>query len=301
MIRYSGGTIVDTLYTSDGTKSQMISQITSALIAASWTSLGSSIYESATTPGGFKIRVDVIDTGGLCVHLRLRTPTLVNVGSGDGAFLFPVNTRAFRIMANKYQLFHFTFGPVFTNDPSDLAFGVPYTPPFFTVGAGVIFDSYCGWMASNGVQNPGGGSNGNNSGGFHGRFPFMSGGGGNFWMWDGVSFFSIGTTGLTNIVAQESNTNPTGSDRTGLWADGSTAIYEPYIVWVGGHSTSGNWSVPTRHGQLWDAVILAAPLPTETLIVFDDKQWRNITHGNDYIDTGGPQIIPHSILLLSSP
>lgn len=298
MIRYSDGPVVDMLYTSDGTKSNMISAISTALSNAGWISLGSGLFQSATTPSGQQIRVDVIDTGGLCVHLRLRTPTLTNQGFQDGAFLFPVSGRTFRILANQYQLFHFFSGSTFTADPCDVAFGVPYIPPFLLdiAGSVVQIDSWMGWMAPNAIGDPGSGHTTTNFNGFHGIFPAVCNAAFSMWIWDTVAFYDIGGGDTTYFVGQAGTRLPTIGDQTGLWVDGSISMYEPYILWPSGHTTSGNTCPQTRHGQLWDAVVYGDQLNTEVTVSFDDHVWRNVTHGRN---TGGTQI-PHSLLLLTN-
>lgn len=298
MIRYSNGPIVDVLYTSDGTKGQMIANITSALTAAGWVALGSGLFQSATTPSGQKIQVDVIDTGGQCVHLRLRSPTVTVLGPINGATLFPLNNRVFRILANQYQVFHFFSGTVFTSDPCDICFGVPYLPPFMVNLPGInTLDPWCGWMACNGVGDVGYGSNSSNVSGFHGFFPRLASSIGHMWIWDTIGFYDASGGDIAYLIGQTARTGGglPRNDRSGVWEDGSVSMYEPYIAWPSGHATSGNWSPVIRHGQLWDSVIYADELDTEVVITFDKKRWRNVTQA---VNVGGTPI-PHSILLLT--
>jgi hypothetical protein len=158
-------------------------------------------------------------------------------------------------------------------------------------------DTWYGWMVSNGIGDPGYGGNNQEAFGFHGRFPYMAAAG-NFWMWD-TGVFSYMGGGVFQMVAQVSADAPYNTDSSGYWEDGSIAIYEPYLAFTGGHQTAGGWTRQSRRGQLWDAVIVAAPFPSETIITLDDKRWRNITHGGGH---GSPPAlqVPHSIFLLTN-
>lgn len=416
MIRYSNGAIVDRLYTSDGTTGTTISQITTALFEAGWTLITGSVYESATTPGGFKIRVDVLDSGGIAVQLRIQSDDFINHGFGDGAYIEPVVGRVFRVWANKYQCYHFMSGAGQTSQPSSVAFGVLWTPPFifpltdtfvdtpiilftetstedcaqrvygtWTFGPwgtdtevriyghvdddirvnGVIWDEgmfpfdsgrgvpcdgiangqhdfdktitvsattplvielvnnfistaslnchvlvqgvatgpnpWYGWMCCNGPQPPGGGFNASNYYSLsRGIFQLHSGNAGGMWIWDGVPYHDAGGGDIQRLVCQVAHTAPdyTLNEASGYWANGVVSIYEPYMAWPSGHTTSGNWTQQVRKGQLWDSMVYAAPFSaSEATIIIDGKKWRNITIPDILIS--GPKV-PHSLLLLTN-
>lgn len=287
MIRYSGSTIVDTTFVSDGTKSQYMAQVGGFLMLAGWVLISAGIYESATTPSGQKIRVEIYDGGGTSVRFRLRSLALTHP---TPAFAFPLTGRTFRVWANKYQFFIFFSGTVFTSDPSDVAVGVPWMPDFV---ADLLSDPYAGYMAANGLGDPGDPKNQNTQNTFHGWF--------NVWynspgfIWDGVAVdCAITATDFIQMIGQEYSLG--NGDLGGVWEDGSIALYEPYITWPSGHTAVGNWSNQTRHGQLWDALAYGAQLQSEVILIIGGQRWRNLTHK---VNPGGNRIL-HSHLLLTN-
>jgi hypothetical protein len=300
VIRYSNSVPVDVLYTCDGTKASIITNITAALHNAGWSSLGSGQYQSAVTPAGLKIRVDVIDPGSASVHLRLRSPSFTNLGTSNGAVILPVTGRNFRILANQYQLFHFLSGAGITTDGCDVAFGVPWTPPYITNmhdNSTFTLDPWMGWLACNGVNETPGGFNSSTLFCFHGSFPRMHNSGGGMWIWDNVSYYDSGGGDLTYLVGQTASNVTMGDVTSAVWVDGSVSVYEPYIAWPSGHSTSGNWSPPVRKGQLWDCLVYGLQFSSEAILSFDDRRWRGITQRNN---VGGGAQLPHTLMHLTN-
>lgn len=153
-IQYAGGTIVNTTYTSDGTRGQMLTQITAALTAAGWSTIsggGTSdvLMESAVTPQGLKIRFRFFDPGtGNCIRVILRNNDLPTALASNAAYMLPTNGKIFRIIANKHQFFWFSSGALYRATAREIVMGgVPYTWTFTTA---IITSAYCGWMRFNG-------------------------------------------------------------------------------------------------------------------------------------------------------
>jgi hypothetical protein len=270
MIRYSNGPIVDQTFTMDGTKAQIVSQILAALTAAGWSTVSTGIIQSATTPTGQKMRLEVRDIGAPnYVGVRLRNATTAS----REFFVAPITGRVSRIWANKYQVFFFASGPGWPADGSCFAAAVPWMPDFVVQ---VLTDNYAGWLY--------GDANRNNVGtiildssrfGFRGLFPHW----GNFgaFMWDNYIVGELDGSVFTYFIFQVGYTSPTTTDLTCFWEDGTLAVWEPIICWNAGHNSSNSSSM-IRHGVLWDSLIWPRSLYSEIVKTIFGRRWRNVTH-----------------------
>ena len=295
MIRYSNGTIVNRLFTMDGTRTALVTQITSALTDAGWSTISSGIYQSATTPTGQKCRLQVRDVGPAenYVGVRLVNPTL----NAREFFVKPVNGRLIRVWANKYQIFFFSSGAVFPSDGCDFAAGVLWMPTFLP---DVLTDNYAGWMSGSASRNS---SNiiiaEQTNIGFHGSMSIWGSWGAK--MWDAACTGDQnvdGGQGRVYVLGQVSRGDPNGTDVSCYWEDGSLAIWEPVMCIYSGHTTSGNWSPQVRQGQIWDALVWPRQLFSETVKAIFSKNWMGVTHNSG--STGGTSAHNATLMLLNA-
>lgn len=123
-IQYESASRQYTNWTSTlGTKQELINQIETVLLAASWTTLSGSgttnlLMKSATTPDGLAMRLRVKDNAGNCVTLTFEnangTITCTN-STAAGAMLLPAAGDTWRFIANKYQAFIYTLASTSTS------------------------------------------------------------------------------------------------------------------------------------------------------------------------------------------
>jgi hypothetical protein len=274
MIRYSNGPIVDLTFTMDGTKAQIVSQILAALTSAGWSTVSTGIMQSATTPAGQKMRLEVRTAPENYAGVRLRNATT----AGREFFIAPITGRVSRIWANKYQIFFFASGPGWPADGSCFAATVPWIPDFV---AQVLTDSYVGWLQGDANRNASG-TIVLESSRFYFRGLFPHWGNQGAFMWDNyiVGEFPIDGSTFTYIIFQVGYSSPSTTDQTCFWEDGTIAVWEPIICWNAGHNSS-NSSSPLRHGVLWDSLIWPRALYSEIVKTIFGRRWRNVTHLSD--------------------
>ncbi|HET6887812.1 MAG TPA: hypothetical protein VFH87_07795 [Candidatus Udaeobacter sp.] len=263
MIQYSDGTVVDTLFTSNGTRRQLIDQWETAVSTAGWSVVsggGSAdkVYESATTPDGFKIRVRAKDVGGNCAQFTLKDNGVLE---SEISYTFPVNTFPYRIWANKYQYFLFRSGTDMTINRAFVGMGVPWLSSFMVDYMQAF--PYAGWCCRNGATdvdtNAVSASWRKNVSGTAATGPDV---------WRGTAFASnnkvlVGPALPTNI----------GLANYVTWEDGTHQLCEPLLV----VPRSGGSSYMVA-GQLWDSVLNTKPYDSEAVRQITGKSWRVLTH-----------------------
>lgn len=259
-IQFSGSDPRDYTFVSAGTRDDLATQFRTQAIAVGWTSITSSILETATTPQGLKIRVDVIDPGsGNCIQFKIRNNASL-VGPWT-IFLLPVGGETFRLWINKYQFFYFLSGSDMSRQRSFVCGGVPWVPDFIRDS---MSNSYAGWLHGNGSTD----TDTRNLGGTF-RKLFVASSVLNYSaLWNGTAFGSINTLGNFGLCAQTA-----GTAIDDMWDDGTFSLFEPILVFQ-----SSNFTTAVRHGLLWDAALGSKPLDSELRRTFGDVTWRNITH-----------------------
>jgi hypothetical protein len=272
MIQFTGATIIDTSFVSNGTKIDLLNNLGTALDNAGWATISGAgtsdwIRETAVTPQGYKFRMEGQDLGGATVSAKftLRTDTLANTVS---MYVLPTNSALYRIWANKYQFFLFKSGTTGGNRDF-LCATVPWMPDFV---AEVGSPPWAAWMHGSG------GSDTDNTSTFTNELRASLRSGiltKCAFIWNNILFGSAtNTAGLVGIIMETVNPpSPTAVDDQ--WEDGTWLLKEPIICKPQGVSTSGQL---TRLGQFWDSVVLAKPLDSEVKRTFAGHTWRNITH-----------------------
>lgn len=274
-IAYSGSTIIDTTFTSTGTKLDLVNNLDTQLAAAGWTAISGAggtnpVYVSATTPQGIKIRVDFDSTGATnCMRLRLSGLDIANAAINSSyLFLLPSNGNLFRIWANKYQFFMFRSGTDTSLQRSFLCGGVPWTTVAMVdflqndIGSNI----YVGWIHGNGATDTSTTTQQNTFRKIVTTSAITS------WrvIWGDTAFGSDVNTTQFYLLSEGSV-----SDYNYRWENGDYHMYPPILVWPTGISTN---TTSTRHGMLWDAVALGRAFNSEVLREFEGLTWRNITH-----------------------
>lgn len=282
-IQSAGGTYVNTTWTSDGTRSDMQSQVRNALITAGWSVVSGggtsdTLLQSATTPQGMRCLLRCLDSGsGNCAQFTMRD--LAGIRISSAAFMLPLNSQQFRIIANKYQFFVFPTGPT---DPSTarkiMMGGVPYldsdmssivtTPDMFwflftgetditTTARPQQFRRNL--TAATNASGPAGSSLFND-----GLVNYTAGGSSN-------AIPQIALLYLRNAGSNDSAVPP--------WKTTAYPIIDALIGW-GASSASSNM---LYMGQLWDSVVIMATMDGELPIVLPPDvvaNYLSITHQN---------------------
>src|SRR6476660_714453 len=146
-IQYSGGTIVNTTYTADGNRQNLLNAIEDNLNTAGWTTssghhTATVVMVSATTPtANNTISIDLRDTGGNSVFIRIRNAA----GSilSRNHYLIPTNGHVYRIIANKYTAAIFV--PTSTASREFVIFGTLWIPTWLQG----VETNELGWIVSN--------------------------------------------------------------------------------------------------------------------------------------------------------
>lgn len=298
-IQFSGGTIVDTVFVSNGTRGQLVSQWEAALVAAGWTAISGAgtsdpIYQSATAQGFNKVRFEFKDPGsGNCAQMFLRSDTLVSTIPG---FMLPVGGQPFRIWANKYSFFMFRSSPDTALQRCFLCGGTLWLPDF-------ILDwmqdfPYLGWLHGIGTSDTDGTAIGTTTwrrapcsvapvyGQMLWRNLLVNAGFGNAPMplWGN---YIVGNSAGGGVYAASQ------------WDDGTFHLLEPLLLHYQVAQASNVYAIK---GQLYDAVMTSKRLDGETVRQIGNRSWRTLTHqvvteGTASVSTGGGTLM----LLTNTP
>lgn len=150
-IPYSGGTIINTTFTTTvGTRQEIVTALEANLVAAGWTVIsgagtGTVLLRSAETaaPKSNSIRMRLLEVGsGNCAQIKMENDSGSLVS--QAYYLLPAAAKVFRIIACRYNFF------IFTPQPSTargvVCGGTLYIPTFLE---GVTTGSL-GWIHGNG-------------------------------------------------------------------------------------------------------------------------------------------------------
>jgi len=265
-LAFSNGAIIETTFTSDGTKAQIISQWTNALVAAGWGG-SSGILTSGTTPQGFKIGMKAEDAGATCVRFRINGAT---INGNQDFFLLPTNGQLYRIWANKYQYAIFRSGLDLTLTRACVFGGVPWIPDFLTTYLNVP-DNYFGWIHGAGSTDTDTSRTEQSTlrAACFGQVVSGQNTSGACWIIRGT------TQGAVNFVfcIGRFGGNAVSGSGAGItkWDDLTWFLEEPFV----NYAIS---SVPYPAGLLWDACRVEKDFDGETRFLIGDFTWRVITH-----------------------
>jgi len=151
MIRYSGGTYVNTTFVASGTKQDLANNIETALLAAGFTTVSGSgttnlLMQSAATPFPHQMRFRFkAQNTSVTVSIENVSGSIAGTNTTTGGVsLTPRAGNTWRVVANKYQFVIFVVG-----EPSvlgEFVFGcVPFVPTFLTATyVGILLGSKAG-------------------------------------------------------------------------------------------------------------------------------------------------------------
>jgi hypothetical protein len=270
MIPFSGGTIVDQTFVSNGTKTQLIAQWVAAVAAAGWTLVSGSgsdvTYDSAPTPQGFQIRFRVLDVGGAtqCAKFIVGSNILF---ATDAKFLLPVNGNTFRVWANPYQFAIFMSG--ISSPGRDVVFGgCPWVPDFLIDYLHSSGYNYYGFSA--GTAN----SDTTNDAGTSWRSSCFNAGLRNMaWITRNYALNFSGSLHFLGRGYYNSTFLPRGP--IGSWDDGTWVLEEAIINFLQG---TGSGTSFCSKGVLWDAILCFKGFDSEVVRLLGGGAWRCVTH-----------------------
>ena len=256
----AGGTVINTSGSQSGTPSFV----------------GTVRMATAATPWGVTMRVNIQDNGGQSVTFSVENSnSTIALGNstGSGGYLQPLNTRVFRIIANRYQVFIFT--PMTTVARGFVGFGTLYLPTFLQ---GIITE--CGWLQCNSASD----TDGTVRPSFR---TFVH----SFAYYNPINNSQIIINANGGEQVSGTNPNPSGSPQlvlpsapgeagfltaTGMhWHDASALMVEPLFAVGVPQNTEG-----LIRGQLWDSVLIYDTFAGDTTTTFDSHNWWGLTDSN---------------------
>jgi hypothetical protein len=269
-IQYAGGTRVNFTFTDSGTKTNLVNNLETQLLAAGWSAIsgagtGDVILESAAAAGGLKIQVRMRDD--------LTNTARFNIRNSGGSlesqdhFLQP-NSVQWRIVANRYWFLMFRTGAAArTTARSTLFGGTIWTPEFIHTPLGTL---YAGFMA--------GGANADTD--TNARTTWRSQGSpasnirGTTIIDSNLINYALNTSSGMPSLLYPSATDHDGSRTSMEWGSGDRHIIEAVIGWSSGTNAANR---VVLWGQLYDAVVLQGQFTGENNVSHDGHTWLVIT------------------------
>ena len=275
MIRYSGGTIINTTSTPT-TRGALCNLITQALSDAGWTTISGTPGSSAdvtmgTAAGnqGQKVRVRVFDPAtGNCVQLTLKHSS----GSPTSSICYVLPASVlWRVIANKFHFFAFQSGSGARISPRAAVFGgIVYVESFLPLSAG----DGAGFIQGTGTSDTDVTSHSSWRNNLR-SYDTTNAGGAFSGLWVATmmntSSWSSQAGAPSILVWQGGHQDLSGNAYR--WEDGSALAYEPLVCW----GTTGSAEDARVKGQLYDAVVVSGIRPGESTINFDGHNWMSIT------------------------
>jgi len=281
---------VNTTFTNDGTKQNIINNMETALLAAGWTTISGHLtsnllMQTHATPYPLQANFRFKDNGGTDVQISIENTAGTIVGSnttGNGISLHPVNTRIFRVIANPYQ-FCVTVPAVYVNAGTYALGGVPYVPSFLT---GV---TVAGVLVGNGN-----GDNDGNTNRCSFRVQLLQSGAAstpNFQvLWNSsVWWATTANPGVPAAAASPQLVIPMSAKYDQIGYSLGATFLQPYR-WAGLQINSCDplmswgltgWSdEPQIRCQLWDATVVCDSYAGDTISSWDSHNWLAITASN---------------------
>jgi hypothetical protein len=284
-LQYSGTNVNNTFVNTVGTRLEIVTGLSAALVAAGWTIIsgagtGNQLLESATTPSPQSLvcRVQLFDPGsGNCAQIKFRNQA--NTKSQTNYHpLFAQASKTWRVIANPYQFFIFSSASTSVGREF-VAGGVPYLPSFLQ---GVITESI--WSMGNGRND----TDSYNSSTFRNNLiTSVSASQPNLWLdvnlnqWENFNnYVNNSYTGWPQLIAQNGAqwTQVSGTNLIApyKWHDDSVLTYEPLIAW----GLTGFTDESKIRGQLWDAAVVSDAFGADQTTSFDTRNWWVLTNGN---------------------
>lgn len=283
----SGGQTVSDFTAAD--QQALSDALKAAFLGASWTleyedSSERELRSVASDISTNRCRVRLIETGGNCLNITLRTDDAAKVSQAH--YLLP--GRAFKAIINPYQFF--VLAPNQFLARTFVAGGAVHIP---THHQGTINNAL--WINGNGSSDT---DTTDNLCSFRESLSVESGG--RSWScvnndfhasqaWDNAGQRLICQTGATGIGVFSGGGNSSGY----TWADGTPFKSAPMMSWP---PASGD--LHKTMGFLWDALTVTASLNDDTLHPFDGLDWWNVTLGRS-VDNWENLVFPGSLLLLN--
>jgi hypothetical protein len=272
-IQYSGSTLINNTYTSDGTLAGMQSWLISELEAAGWTvssGSGSDItLVSATTPQGLNIYFRFYNPGtGNCIQITMLS--LLPSNTSSIAYFLPVSGVTYRIVANKYQFFAFASGSTYAGVARyNVMGGVPWVPA--AVAASIGTYTTCGWMLRSGTSD----ADTSSSQTFRGFLGSYNPHRNTSSIWRGTLNEYSGDSDPLGVQCElRGQAGSRNCNR--LWADGSYKTFEAFIGWY-----DNTLQTVATVGQIWDAIIVGAQFAGESTYSFDGHTYLAITDASE--------------------
>lgn len=273
-IQYAGGTIVNTTYTSDGTRQGIVTALNTQLKNAGWSVISGDgtanvILQTATTPQNAFCQVNLVEPGsGNCAQVLFRNSTGSKIA--NAAFLLPTNGSIFRILANKYQFFFFQSGIANTAIARTCVMGgVLWLPTFMATYLGSDLQHW--WSHFNGTSDTTTTASPNFRTTVTGLYTGASA---------GSAMMSSALLNYTNgffLPSVRTLIHVSTNTLVPTWLDGSYPVADALVDW----GASGSATGPTNcRGLIWDGIVLhGASLNTETPISGPDgNTYMVITH-----------------------
>lgn len=308
-ITVSGGD-VNTTHTSNGTKSDLISAIQTALTNAGWTVASGGgttnllMSSTATTnhPNGLQMNFRFKDNGGSCVQVSLETTSgslASTSNTSSGGNLLPTNGKVFRIIANPYQ-FSITVNGDFTVSREFIFGTVPYIPSVVTSATTV---SAAGVMLCDSTSD----TDTSARGSWRLRLDLNQNNVPNFaFIWNTTLFQNNNNVQNTNDYIQFPQLVMLLGSAAGQIASANTSQFWQPRQWAGNtyvtsdplftSALSFSSDEPYIRGQFWDATIVSEAYTGDTTATFDSHNWLCLTHNNT-----GSQGKPRGSLFIVTP
>lgn len=268
-IQYSGGTIINTTFTSDGTRRNLVDNLAAALASAGWSYISGSgtgdvLMQSATTPQGLYIRFRIFDPGtGNCAQITMKDVS-GTLTSAIG-YMLPTSGKQFRIVANKYQFFFFSTGSDNRSTAREIALGgTLWVPDFVFADLSPAFD--LGWFGYTGVSDTT--TTAINS------FRLAPS------MYYGSTIYKTQLVNHTNGIPLPGLVTLSGTGNASYpyrWQTDALPTFEALMTFSSTGATNGEQKIV---GAIWDAIQVAGPFVGESTITLDDRTWLAITDSN---------------------
>lgn len=275
-IQYSGSTLVNMTFNSDGTRLNLVSTLATQLVNAGWSIVSGSgtadvLVQSAVTPQGCFVRFRLFDPGsGNCAQFTMRS-SAGGLISAIG-YMLPTAGKQFRIVANKYQFFFFSTGSANRTTAREVLIGgTLWVPDFIQADLGSNLD--LGWVQYTGISDTGTVTQGSfrtAASFFFGSTLYKT------WM---VNF--VNTVPLPGLVGLSISSNGNFGYR---WQTDALPTFEPLMSFSSNNTITGEQKIV---GVMFDTVCVAGAFTGESTISLDGHTWLAITDVNNMGNNAG--------------
>lgn len=278
MIQYSGGTIINRLFT-PATRADWVNAMTQAVSDAGWTNISGTVgsgsdvlMETVAQNSAAKCRFRFFDPGGANACAQTTLKNQAGSITTNPAFTFPGSV-PWRVIANKFTFWAFVSGNANYTQMRGIVYGgTLWTPTFLGVQAG----DDVGFMQHTSASDTNTGTQGSMR--YHLR-PYTGnlGQGSSCWIWKANALGSdSGSGNMMNLAVWEGGPNSgTSGDQAYRYQDSSYLMYEPFLSWPTGSSGSNESKLK---GQIYDAMIINGTWSGETTVSMDGHLWMSFTN-----------------------